>query len=194
MKMLMTAKRCWTLPEVQAAGCGALSSPCLFWKWPENSSHVASPHPEGEPVPLIHSSQSSNPRWPSRGSHCGPGSLLFWGFVTASSQVIIPKFYGPQRAISWCYLTALGSELPCFQLSCLLDLKGHFRLFVLRLGEVLVLTTTRMSPYGRRWGLFLSPPSLLRYSCGSVWDHLAHLETQHQQQNLPPNTPKPACG
>lgn len=109
----------------------------------------------------------------------------------ASFQIIISKFCGPHSAVSWCRLTALGNRLPSSPAPLASDLKDHLRLFVLRLGEVFVLTVdSNVSSRKEATLVFLSPLSLLRYSCGSVWDHLVHLETQHQQQNLYPPQPQ----
>lgn len=109
----------------------------------------------------------------------------------ASFQMIISEFCGPHSAVSWCRLAALGSRPPSRPAPLASDLKDHLRLFVLRLGEVFVLTVdSDVSSRKEATLVFLSPLSLPRYSCGLVWDHPVLLETQHQQQDLSPH-PQP---
>lgn len=95
----------------------------------------------------------------------------------ASFQIIISKFCGAHSAVSWCRLTRLDSRLSSSPAPLASDLKDHLRLFVLRLGKVFVLTVDSNISRKEATLVFLSPLSLLRYSCGSVWDHLVHLET-----------------
>lgn len=125
------------------------------------------------------------PLWPLSPCCSEASSLVAFEFL-------FPTFYGPPSAISWCYLTPQGHKPFCFQLSSLLDLKDHFCLFVLRLGEAFILTVDlNVSPRKELTLIFMSPVSLLRYSCGLVWNHFVHLKTQRRQQNLlPQNSPQ----
>ena len=190
--MLMTAERCWALPSAGQRRRAVLPLPFLAVTRELLSCGVTASRrgtcPPGSPLLCSELKFQVTAQW----RPLWPQTPVVPRFIMASFQMIISEFCGPHSAVSWCRLTALGSRPPSCPAPLASDLKDHLRWFVLRLGEVFVLTVDSAGSSRKEATLvFLSPLSLLRYSCGSVWDHLVHLETQHQQQNLSPPPPAP---